>query len=148
VGHSYLYDPAWRALVPGPFSSNFRCYAGEHWFTVSNKAASILLAETAQSRRLLAHLRHRESPEECFYHSLLGNSPLQLSSNNLRYIHWPTSTAWHPNTLSLDHLPRICDSGAHFARKIAPGSPLLEELDRMTGIPQSSFATRNSFANS
>jgi len=148
VGHSYLYHPAWRALVPGPFSSNFRCYAGEHWFTVRNKAASILLNGTIQSRRLLAHLRHRESPEECFYHSLLGNSPLEVSSNNLRYIHWPSPDAWHPSTLSLDHLPEISNSGAHFARKIAPGSPLLVELDRITGISQSSFATRISFANS
>ena len=147
VGHSYLYHPAWRALVPGPFSSNFLCFAGEHWFTVSNKAASTLLAETSQSERLLAHLRPRESPEECFYHSVLGNSPLALSNNNLRYIHWSSPDAWHPSSLSLDHLPDISNSGAHFARKMAAGSPLLTELDRMTGISQRSFAKRISFAN-
>jgi hypothetical protein len=134
VGHSYLYHPWWRTLIPSPFSTEFRCYAGEHWFTVNSKAAEVLLDDAEQTQRLLAHLRGRESPEECFYHSMLGNAPLHLCWDNLRYIHWPAGDAWHPSTLSLEHLPKIRTSGAHFARKIEYGSPLVTELDRLLGV--------------
>jgi hypothetical protein len=136
VGHSYLFHPWWRALIPGPLSSAFRCYAGEHWFTVNGKAAEVLLAETEQAKRLLTHLKGRESPEECYYHTMLGNAQLHVSHNNLRYIHWPAGDSWHPSTLSLDHLAKIEISGAHFARKIEHGSALVTELDRMTGISE------------
>jgi hypothetical protein len=143
VGHSYLYHPYWRSLLPGPFSPAFRCYAGEHWFTVSSKAVAVLLQDSRQSRRLLKYLSKRESPEECFYHSSLGNAQLNLSSNNLRYVHWPAPHAWHPSTLSLDHLAAIRDSGAHFVRKVEYDSLLSGELDRIAGISHTSFATRH-----
>ena len=133
-GRSYLRHPLFRTMIPGPFSDRFRCYAGEHWFTVNAKAASVLVNDTADSRRLLHHLRRRESPEECFHHSMLANSSLRLSKENLRYIDWPDADSWHPRTLSLDHLPAIRKSGAHFARKVAPDSPLLNELDRLTAL--------------
>lgn len=139
VGHSYLFHPWWRAAIPSPFSKEFSCYAGEHWFTVNSRAAAVLLDCSLRARRLLAHLRKRESPEECFYHSILGNAPLRLSANNLRYIHWPAGSAWHPSTLSLEHLPEIRVSGAHFARKVAYDSPLISELDRLTGIDTKSL---------
>jgi len=133
-GHSYLFHPIWRAIVPGPFATRFRCYAGEHWFTGNRKAAEILLSDGVNRKRLLAHLRRRESPEECFYHSMLANAPLHVSPGNLRYIDWPFADSWHPKTLTIDDLPAICASGAHFARKITPGSPLIAELDNRLGI--------------
>jgi hypothetical protein len=136
-GRSYLRHPAWRRMIPGPFSSRFRCYAGEHWFTVNRKAAEVLVNDTPESHRLLRHLQRRESPEECFHHSLLGNSSLRLSDHNLRYIHWPSADAWHPSTLSLEHLTAIRRSGAHFVRKVALDSPLLHELDRITRFSES-----------
>jgi hypothetical protein len=130
VGRSYLHHPAWRSVFPGPFDEGFRCFAGEHWFTANGKAAEILLSETAQSRRLFDHLRQRECPEECYYHSLLANAPLKLSTNNLRYIDWVTSDAWHPRTLTVEDMPAIERCEAHFSRKIARGSDLMAELNR------------------
>jgi len=136
VGHSYLYHPLWRTIVPGPFSEEFRCYAGEHWFTANRKAAQVLLTDTGRATRLLAHLRTRESPEECFYHTLLGNARLKLSTNNLRYIDWASPEAFHPRWLTVNDMDQIESSDAHFARKLAPGSPLAAELDRMLGVKQ------------
>lgn len=134
VGHSYLFHPRWRSLIRGPFSESFRCYAGEHWFTANSKAAEVLLSQSDRSSRLLAHLRRRECPEECFHHSMLGNSQLSLRNNNLRYIDWLSSGAWHPKTLTIEDLPMIAASGAHFARKVEYGSTLAEELDRVLGV--------------
>ena len=133
VGRSYLHHPAWRSVFPGPFDEGFRCFAGEHWFTANGKAAEILLNETAQSRRLFDHLRQRECPEECYYHSVLANAPLKLSTNNLRFINWPASDAWHPRTLTVEDMAAIERSEAHFSRKVAYGSELIAELNRKLG---------------
>lgn len=141
-GRSYMYNPFWRTVFPGPFSASFRCYAGEHWFTGNGKVAEVLLSESGKVRRdrLLTHLQRRECPEECFYHSLLGNSGLNLSSNNLRYIDWSSSDAWHPKVLGEEDLPAILESGAHFARKVAMASPLQRSLDSSLGIPEIQLA--------
>ncbi|HEY1987117.1 MAG TPA: beta-1,6-N-acetylglucosaminyltransferase [Terracidiphilus sp.] len=140
VGRFYAHHPWWRSILPGPFSSSFRCYAGEHWFSANAKAAACLLNETEQSRRLFAHLTRRESPEECYYHSILANSPLRLNSDNLRYIDWPSPDSWHPATLTVSDLPAIVRSEAHFARKVKYGSALVAELDRMLGISSQRIA--------
>lgn len=134
VGRSYMQNPAWRAIFPAPFGPDFCCFAGEHWFTANARAARALLAQTEQSRRLLHHLRSRECPEECYYHTILANAPLRLENNNLRYIDWPSADAWHPRTLDIEDLPAIESSGAHFARKVAYRSDLMSELNRRIGI--------------
>jgi len=134
-GHAYLRHPVWRQIVPGPFSETFRCYAGEHWFSGNRRTAEVLLADDPARRRLLKHLSTRESPEECFYHSMLGNSELKLSADPHRYIDWQTPGAWHPKSLAVEDLPAIRRSGAHFARKIAPGSELLSSLDEILSVP-------------
>ena len=134
IGHSYLYHPFWRTIVPGPFSEEFHCYAGEHWFTANRKAAEVLLTNTSNTTRLLAHLRTREAPEECFYHTLLGNAQLRLSTNNLRYIDWSSPDAWHPKRLTVDDLDQLESSGAHFARKLAPARPSQRSLTACWGL--------------
>lgn len=141
VGHSYLRHPAWRKVIPSPFSDGFRCYAGEHWFTANARAAEVILAESPESKRLLRHLRTQESPEECFYHSMLANAPLRLAQDNLRYIQWPSHDAWHPSTLSVNDLPAIQRSAAHFVRKVGPDASLLDDLDRVTGISARAYST-------
>jgi hypothetical protein len=39
----------------------------------------------------------------------------------------------HPQELGLNDLPEIISSKAHFARKFAPGSPVLNEIDKLLG---------------
>jgi len=134
VGRSYLRNPAWRSIFTAPFGPAFRCFAGEHWFTANARAADVLLAQTDRSLQLARHLSSRECPEECYYHSILANAPLKLHNNNLRYISWPTPDAWHPKTLDVTDLPAIENREAHFARKIAYRSELMNELNRKLGV--------------
>ena len=136
VGRSYLRHPAWRSVFPAPFESGFRCFAGEHWFTANAKAAEVLLMETERSQQLFQHLRTRESPEECYYHTVLANAALRLENDNLRYIKWPSPDAWHPKTLDVSDLRAIEESGAHFARKVAYQSDLMHLLSRKFGVGQ------------
>lgn len=139
-GRIFLRHPLWRFVVPGPFSQDFRCFAGEHWFSANSKAAELLLSQTAHSQRLLSHLARRESPEECFYHSVLANSSLKLSGDHLRYIVWPSPGAWHPKTLGLTDLHAILNSGAHFARKVPPASPLIKQLNHYLGVSKAAMS--------
>jgi hypothetical protein len=136
VGRVYLRHPMWRSVFLAPFGPDFRCFAGEHWFTANAKAAEVLLTETAQSRRLFQHLHARECPEECYYQTILANAPLKLENDNLRFIEWPSLDAWHPKTLAISDLPAIEKSQAHFARKVDYDSDLTHELDRMLGVGQ------------
>ena len=47
-----------------PYSTRWKCYAGDHWFTGNRKVANILLSETSNSPKTLDHLHDRFCPEE------------------------------------------------------------------------------------
>jgi hypothetical protein len=123
----YLPFEAWGS----PFGPNFKCYYGDHWFTANRKAAEILLHPTDRHIRLRRHLQFRIVPEECYYHSVLGNAPgLNISKATKRFSEWLGGGA-HPQTLGLNDLPSIVSSKAHFARKFAPDTPVLDEIDKL-----------------
>ena len=82
------------------------------------------------------HLEERWCSDETFFQTVICNLPgLRLSQGNRRYIDWSEGQA-HPKMLGLADMPAIMASGAHFARKFAPGDAALDELDRMLGIPR------------
>ncbi len=119
---------AWRS----PFGHNFKCFYGDHWFTGNQKVAEILLNPTDEHMQLRRHLRWRTSPDECYYHTVLGNMPqLRISKATRRFAKWEGGPGAHPWNLGLSDLEAIISAKAHFARKFAPGSPVLDEIDRM-----------------
>ena len=123
----YLPFEAWGS----PFGRQFKCFYGDHWFSGNQKVADILLNPTEKHVELSRHLRWRVVPEECYYHSVLANTPnLRIDKATRRFSEWLGGGA-HPQILGLDDLPAIVSSNAHFARKFAPASPVLDEIDRM-----------------
>lgn len=113
-----------------PYSSHFGLFWGDHWFTANRRAADVLLSPTANHRKLARHLTRRVFPEECYYQTVLCNSPrLTICRDNRRFAVWNGGGA-HPMMLGEAELPPILASGAHFARKFAPGAPVLDDLDR------------------
>lgn len=113
----------------GPFSRDFRCFYGDHWFTGNARVAQLLLAPTPAHLRLQKHLTMRTSPDECYFQTVLCNAPgLRLVRDNRRYAQWNGGGA-HPQTLGEGDLAAIFASDAHFARKFAPGSPVLDRID-------------------
>jgi hypothetical protein len=114
------------------FSDDFRCYAGEFWFTANDKAADRLLADSANRTRLLRHYRARPIADESFFHCLLCNDRnLRVSKSNYRYIDWSRGGR-HPKNLAEPDMPAMLASTAHFARKFAPESPVLDVFDELT----------------
>lgn len=113
-----------------PFDSQFRCFYGDHWFGGNRRVANILLNPTEKHLQLRRHLRRRPVPEECYYQTVLANArDLKISKATKRFVDW--RGGMHPQVLSLDHLDAIRQSGAYFARKFIPDTPILDEIDKI-----------------
>jgi hypothetical protein len=124
----YLSNKAWRS----PYGPEFKCFYGDLWFAGSSKVARILLNPTDKHIRLRRHLRFRDCPPESYYHTVLANSDgLRISTATRRFTQWIADGDAHPKLLDLDDLPAIAQSGAYFARKFAPNSLVLGEIDKM-----------------
>jgi hypothetical protein len=117
-----------------PFSERLRCYAGSQWFTANHRCAErILVAHGGGCKRLTAHYRLVPVPDESYLHCILCNDPsLRVRNDNNRYADWSGGGS-HPKTLGVPDLPRILDSGCHFARKfdLDQDSAVLDSLDRL-----------------
>lgn len=114
-----------------PFSRTFRPYAGDHWYTLSRRAAKILAAEDELFTRLCKHYRSRSLPEESFYQTILCNRPdLRLNNDNMRFADW-SAGGRHPKYLTASDIPILLSSRCHFARKFPNDPVFLDEIDRM-----------------
>ncbi len=121
-----------------PFSKDFHCFAGAHWFCANRKAAEHLIEFHKSEPALAKHYRRMDRftvvPEESYYHTVLCNAPdLTISRNNWRYVDWSEGRS-RPKILSLEDMPQIEESTAHFARKfdIDRDAEILSELDYIT----------------
>ncbi|GAA4222744.1 hypothetical protein GCM10022253_31940 [Sphingomonas endophytica] len=114
-----------------PFSRDFPCFYGDHWFTGNMRVARLLLNPTPQHLKLQKHLTMRSCPDECYFQTVLCNEPgLKLVRDNHRYAQWNGGGA-HPQLLTDADLDAIRASNAHFARKFAQGAPVLDRIDAM-----------------
>lgn len=114
-----------------PFTEDFRCYYGDHWFSGSRRAAIALLNPTPREGQLQTYLRRRACADECYYQSVLCNRrELTIQRDSRRFALW-NGGGGHPKTLDSGDLDTILASGAHFARKFAPGDPVLDRLDEV-----------------
>ena len=121
-----------------PFSNDFHCFAGEHWFCANRKAAEYLIEFHKAEPALAKHYRRMDPfsvvPEESYYHTVLCNArDLTISNNNWRYVDWSEGGS-RPKVLSVEDMPQLEGSTAHFARKfdIDRDSKILNELDDVT----------------
>jgi hypothetical protein len=114
-----------------PFAADMRGFHGDHWFTANRRVAQLLLSPSPRHLQLRRHLRRRASPDECYYQTVICNEPgLRLSRDNKRFAEWNGGGA-HPRELTAREIDAMLSSGAHFARKFAHGSPVLDRLDEM-----------------
>lgn len=113
-----------------PFRADFKCFAGEAWFTANAACARRILQFHANDQEVAAHFRKTLVPEEAYFHTVLGNAPeLRLSQRSLRYVDW-TERRSNPKVLTMADLDSLKASSAHFARKFDSrvDSEVLEHL--------------------
>lgn len=122
------------APLLAPFSARFRLFAGDQWWTLGRKAVAALLASHRDRPDLVRWFAERHIPDEAYVQTVVANAPgVRLEGRNFRYLHWGDQPG--PRTLELGDLPRIAQSGDHFARKFAPDHPVLDALDGQLGLP-------------
>lgn len=126
----------WLLAPFQPFASDWKCYAGDFWFTGNGKAADILMRSTTDHARTFRHFENRFCPDEALIHTILANQPgLRICNDNKRFANWFGQEA-HPRTVDLGDLEVLSGSRYHFARKFAPdpSSAVLAEIDRRLGL--------------
>ena len=112
---------------------NLRCYAGDHWITGNRAVARVLLSVDSVMSELLEFFHYSAISDEAIYQTVLRNdSDLRLADQNMRFADW-TTPGGHPRILDTSDLPSIWASGAHFARKFAPETPVLDAIDIALG---------------
>jgi len=123
-----------------PFSPQLHCYAGSQWFTANRRAVERILEFHATPNPLAAHYRRVLVPDESYFQTILGNAAdITICNDNLRYMDW-SAGGTSPKTLTVEDLPALQQSNAHFARKFdsTVDSAVLDVLDRLTQDPLTS----------
>lgn len=121
-----------------PFSDDFYCYCGSQWFSANKKAADYILKFYKANFKVRFYYKRVHASDESFIHSILGNSDhLKICNNKWRYIRWMPNNS-HPKELTLEDLPKLLDSGDHFARKfnMSENPEILDRLDEIIGYAQ------------
>ena len=116
-----------------PFTNDFNCYVGEHWFTGNSKAAKALVASRRERNELFYHYSAVFCPEESYYQTVLANrQDLKLCGDNKRYADWSLGGS-HPKELTENDLQDVLKSNCHFARKFAAyrSENIIKDLDRL-----------------
>lgn len=118
-----------------PFSDDFPCFVGDHFFCANRRAAQYLLDYHNANTRLASYYRRSTIfPTESYYQTIFCNSSnIRVENNNWRYIDWSNKDDPHPKILGVGDLPAIKASSAHFARKfdIDVDPIIFDEIDRM-----------------
>ncbi len=126
-----------RLLAPFvPFSADWKCYAGETFFTGRARVAEMLLAGETEHPETFAHYAKCFAPDESIFHTLLCNQPeLRICGVNKRYSNWVGQDA-NPRWIGVEDLEPIRQLGCHYARKFASdrSAAVLDEIDRRLGI--------------
>ena len=130
--HLHLLNPNLLSLFH-PFTDEYFCYAGEQWLAANSRAAKALLSPEVD--RVLKYFSGRFPPDEAVCPTILGNDAgLKICSESKHFIRW--EQGHHPRLLDGNDLPEMLSSRAHFARKFAPGSPVLDRIDTHLGLEQ------------
>jgi hypothetical protein len=116
-------------------------YAGNTWWILSRDAIEIILTAIAHKQRLVAFYRHSASPDESFFHTIIGNSSAASRvAAGLMFADWSNRQSG-PCLINHGHLPGLLSSDvgrrrargeqpALFARKFATeNADLLDKID-------------------
>jgi hypothetical protein len=104
-----------------PFAAEgLRCFIGSDWMTLSRRAVRALRAGAAAHPALVRHHEHTIAPSESLPQTLLMGAPdLRIERDNRRWVRFAPGSP-RPAPITLEDVPAILASGAHYARKADP----------------------------
>jgi hypothetical protein len=119
-------------------------YGGSEWWALTREGCQYMRDFASDRRDVLDFFRNVHSPQESFYHTVIGNSPFASSvARNLTYTDWSAGGA-SPAWLGEEHIelfgstPRLIVNDVYgsgevlFARKFSDRTGhLVDQLDRV-----------------
>lgn len=126
------------------FLGGLEAYAGNTWWALTREACQYALDFVENNPQLGRYFQDVFAPEEAFFHTILGNSPLKSRiRRNLLYEDWSAAIA-HPAMINDEHIAffeardevRVNDvfgdGESLFARKFSDANlELLQRMDEM-----------------
>ena len=116
----------WNRKIPGGLHPHF----GSAFWYLHRSCLQYIQDYVTRHPEYVRFFRHALIPDECFFQTLLLNSPLAatVSKRTLTYVNW--RPPW-PGILTMDDLPQLRESDALLARKFDPvtSSQVLDHLD-------------------
>ena len=118
-------------------------YKGLIWASMPRDAVEYVIKYTEERSDFMRAMKHTHVPEEFFFQSILGNSPLKdrIVADNLRYADWNARNGSCPAYLDDTDFDKITKSNKIFARKIDDviSAGLLCKLEEAEIIKKSVF---------
>lgn len=129
AGRRILRSP-WKRRMP----YGLHPFGGSQWWTLSFDALVYVREFVRNNPRYLPFMRGVFIPDECFFQTILANSPLKSSieEDDLRYVDWGRPTPPHPAVLGTSDIDALAESPKLYARKfdIDFDAEVFQEIDR------------------
>lgn len=95
-------------------------YGSSQWFSITQKAAKVLLEYTREHPKFYNRLWMTFAPEECYVATVLLNKLDQndINQGNCRFIRWRYENGNRPANLGIEHFRHLLGDDLLFARKI------------------------------
>lgn len=104
-------------------------FYGSQWWSITGKTAKDIIKWLSDNPEYLKFHRYSLLPDEMFFQTLIWNLDKEKTpvNDNKRFILWEEGSS-HPIILGSEHLERIKNSDAFFARKFEAKSRILQKL--------------------
>lgn len=102
-------------------------------FTMSRKAAEAVLSVVTDCPEIVKSFRHTFLPDESLIPTIIHNqTALEVYNGDRRFIKWAAHQSAHPNTLDVNDLKEMLQSGKDYAHKFDMGlnAAMLDALDQ------------------
>jgi Core-2/I-Branching enzyme len=119
--------------LPRQFPLKWIPHGGSQWWCLSKECILYIDSLVRQQPSVARYFRHVFIPDECFFQSILSNSPFRdrLVNDHLRYIDWECPNPKYPRTLEACDFDKLAASPKLFARKFqsARSKECLDRID-------------------
>lgn len=123
-----------RIPIKRRFPYGFIPYGGSQWWCLSRDCLQYINDFIIQKPKFINYFKYVFIPDECFFQSLLANSPYQdkIYNNDLKYTDWSNHNPTPPAILDVSYLSILKETSAFFARKFDTNrdSKILDLIDR------------------
>nr|XP_043607282.1 beta-glucuronosyltransferase GlcAT14B [Erigeron canadensis] len=111
----------------------FKLFTGSAWMVLSRPFVDFCIwGWDNLPRTVLMYYANFISSPEGYFHTVVCNAKQFRNTtvnSDLHFISWDNPPKQHPHYLTMDHMQRMIDSNAPFARKFHKDDPVLDKID-------------------